>query len=261
MKIGISTACYYPAEVEKALESVVAGGAECTEVFINAFSEMSPEYLHTLRAILSRGSTSVTSLHPFTSAWETMMFFGDYPRRFEDGLEIYKRYFEMTAELGGRYLVLHGGFANHAVSTESYIESYRKLHDTALSMGVMIAQENVGRCMSRNPELLRSLREAIPDIAFVLDIKQTFRGDGGLDEVIDAMGNNIVHLHLCDARPEQDCLPVGSGLVDFEGFMRRMSQMGYKGDAVLELYSYSYTGESQLWNSVEKLHGYRKNFF
>ncbi|MEG2087531.1 MAG: sugar phosphate isomerase/epimerase [Angelakisella sp.] len=250
MNIGISTACYYPLPTEQALAKVVATGVDCTEIFINAFSELQPAILHELKTILAAGNTKVCSLHPFTAGMEPMLFFSDYPRRFDDGCELYKRFFQATAELGGRYLVLHGAITKHPIPVEQYLDSYYRLHTLAKSFGVLLAQENVGRCMSRTPALFTALRKQIPDAAFVLDLKQVFRSDGTLPEFLQAMGANLVHLHLSDGRPDADCLPIGEGSIDFGNLFSTLNRGHYSGDAVLELYSHNYTQEEQLANSV-----------
>lgn len=41
--------------------------------------------------------------------------------------------------------------------------------------------------------------------------------------------------------------------MDFETFFRRLRQMNYGGDMVLELYQDSYSNSSQLTNSIERL--------
>ncbi|MEG1206072.1 MAG: sugar phosphate isomerase/epimerase [Angelakisella sp.] len=253
MKLGISTACYYPMKTEEALALVVEGGAACTEVFFNSFSELSPEYLRNLKAILQGGQTSVASVHPFTCGLEPMLFFGNYSRRFEDGLEFYKQYFQAAAELGAAYCVLHGALGKHGITAEQYLDSYGRLHREAQAFGVKIAQENVGRCMSRDPQLFRLLRKAIPDAAFVLDIKQTFRSDSNVEGFLEAMGENIVHLHMSDATESNDCLPIGKGSVNFHSLFERLKKNGYGGDAVLELYAESYNNEKELWSSLKKL--------
>lgn len=253
MRIGISTASYYPLETEKALAAVVAGGSPCTEIFFNAFGELTQEYVASLRAILAGGETAVVSIHPFTSAMEPMLFFGDYPRRFEDGLEIYRRFCEAATQLGASFLVLHGAFDRHSVSTEQYLDSYGRLHELCKSCGILLAQENVGRCMSKDPALFVALRKAIPDVAFVLDLKQTYRSNAVLEDFLVAMGPNLRHLHLSDADQTRDCLPVGKGGFDFAALWDRLARQGYQGDAVLELYRHNYDDEAELWDSLNIL--------
>ena len=40
MKIGVSTACFYPLETEKSLVAAAQGGSVCTELFFNADCEL-----------------------------------------------------------------------------------------------------------------------------------------------------------------------------------------------------------------------------
>lgn len=254
MKIGVSTACFYPMHTEDALKMVVQNEIDCTELFFNSFSELTPRFVKSLCDILATGKTAVTSIHPFTSGMEPMLFFGDYDRRINDGLEMYKLYCEAAVRLGAKYIVLHGAYVHQKITSEQYVEDFYRLHTLAKSYGVAIAQENVGRCKSGNPELLRLLRREIPDIAFVLDLKQVHRCEGTIDEFLEAMGSNIVHLHLSDANDAGDCLPIGAGNFDFSGFFERMAKLGYTGDGVLELYRHNYTQESELWDSARKLY-------
>ena len=253
MRIGLSTACYYPQPTEEALAAVVEGGADCTEIFFNAFSELTPAFLGQLQTILAGGRTQVVSIHPFTSGMEPMLFFGDYPRRMEDGLEMYKLYFQALATLGGRYLVLHGAYQKKTTSYAQYLEAYGRLDELAKSFGVRISQENVGRCMSSQPALFRALRQAFPDACFTLDLKQCLRCDYALEDFLDAMGPNLCHLHLSDADDRRDCLPVGEGSFDFASFLGRMHRAGYQGDGVLELYNHNYSQPDELWDSVRSI--------
>lgn len=257
MRFGISTACYYPMETEEALKKVVETGVPCTEIFINTFSELEPDYVKELKGILLCGCTEVVSFHPFTSYLEPSFFFGDYDRRFRDGMEMYKRFFNVAAELGARYFVMHGAYIHHPLAIRDYIERYYKLHKLANSFGIKLAQENVGRCMSRDPKLFREMAKAIPDVNFVLDLKQIQRSDGTLEDFIDAMGNRIVHLHLSDSLVGMDCLPIGKGTFDFKGFFNTLVNLGYEGDAVLELYRSNYKDYNELVDSVKMLEHYK----
>lgn len=256
MEIGLSTACYYPLPTEEALAAVVEGGAACTEIFVNAFAELTPAYLRELRAILAGGQTRVVSIHPFTSGMEPMLFFGDYPRRLEEGLELYKLFYEAAATLGAGFLILHGGSGKVPVSYDRYLESYGRLDELGKSFGVRLAQENVGRCMSRQPELFTALRCAFPDACFTLDLKQCLRCDSTAADFLEAMGPNLCHLHLSDAASACDCLPVGEGSFDFAALFAQLAAVGYQGDGVVELYNHNYTQPSQLWDSVAAIQNF-----
>ncbi len=253
MKIGISTATFYPLETEQALTRAIELGASCVEIFFNAFCETKPEFVRQLGEQLQEHQVKLTSLHPFTSGMEPMFFFSNYPRRFSDGLELYRHYFEILAELGGRYIILHGHHNKPGASMEQYVERYARLHELGRSFGLYIAQENVARCLSRDPELFRRIAQAVPDAKFTLDIKQAIRSGVTVEEMLDAMGEHLAHIHVSDNSPQCDCLPVGEGTMDFAAFFRRLRRMNYQGDMVLELYQDSYHHPSQLSRSLRRL--------
>lgn len=58
---------------------------------------------------------------------ETLFLFGDYPRRTEYLIDIYKRYFEVMAEIGADVFVLHGAILSSKVPDERYMERYLRL--------------------------------------------------------------------------------------------------------------------------------------
>ena len=253
MKAGISTACLYPMETEKALEQLLDRGFCRFEVFVNAYEELLPPVRDRLLA-LSR-EAEVLSLHPFSSGFETMLFFTDYPRRFRDGLELYRRFFDLAGEMGASYVVFHGAHRGMDIPPEVYAQRYGALHDAAREMGVMLLHENVERSMSRDPALLRGLRARVPDAGFVLDLKQAARAGVSPFAMAEAMGPGLRHVHVSDAGPRGSCLPVGQGTLDFPALLRVLAAQGFDGCLTLELYSTSYRRQEDLEDSVARLEG------
>ena len=49
MHCGISTACLYPMELERALPTLISMDFHLFEIFINTVSEMKPEYIKELK--------------------------------------------------------------------------------------------------------------------------------------------------------------------------------------------------------------------
>ena len=84
MKLGASTACFYPLETEKALLKVTELGYKYAEVFMNAPSELEEPFLKQLNTIAKDGGTDIVSVHPFSSFMESTCIFTDYQRRFDD---------------------------------------------------------------------------------------------------------------------------------------------------------------------------------
>ena len=85
MKIGVSTACFYPLETEKALLKVAQSGVACTEVFFNALCELQPSFINELSKIQQEYNTCITAVHPTMSLAESFMLFSAYERRFAEG--------------------------------------------------------------------------------------------------------------------------------------------------------------------------------
>ena len=58
--------------------------------------------------IMKGSPLKVTAIHPMLSFAEPYMIFSEYMRRFEESEENFKRYFEIAASLGAKYVNLHG---------------------------------------------------------------------------------------------------------------------------------------------------------
>ena len=108
MQCGISTSCFYPQETAEALSALRGAGVETVEIFLNTFSELELSYTERLRSVLQDAGMRAAALHPFTSGMETFFFASEYGGRLEDGLRIYRRYFEVCRVLGIPRVVFHG---------------------------------------------------------------------------------------------------------------------------------------------------------
>ena len=126
---GVSTACLYPLETERALETLLRLGYRRFEVFLNAMEELSPPFLRGLGERARAYGASFVSVHPFTSAAESTLLFGDYPRRTREGFDFYRRYLAAAAQLGARWVVIHGQPQGHgALSDEGYWRRFGELY-------------------------------------------------------------------------------------------------------------------------------------
>ncbi len=256
MEFGISTACFYPLEIEKALEQVVQNNIPVAELFINAPSELNSQFTKMYQRILQNGNTKVVSIHPFTSGSEPMLLFSNYERRAIDAVEGYKSYFELCANLSAKYVVLHGGLSQGDLDYTFYAERYAMLDDCAKTFGVRVAHENVCRNVGCKPEFFSEIQKYLPQIQFVLDIKQAKRCGYCVYDFMQAMGRQICHLHISDNDEQNDCLPVGYGNFDFAVFFKKLKDQEVDCSAVVELYSTGYEKTVDLWRSVQNLTNY-----
>lgn len=249
MNCGISTACLYPMETEDALSSILALKFHLVEIFFNTFSELKPDYLKKLCEMLNENCCKVKSIHPFTSGFETMLLFSEYRRRFMDGLEFYKRYFETAFRLGAEIFVLHGqkDYEHSKITEEEYFERYEQLYELGKKFGVTVAQENVNAFRAEVPDFVSRMRSYTNDnCAFVFDIKQAVRAGVNPFEMCGAMGERIVHVHLNDNNAQADCLLPGEGTMSFEKLFRQLKDFHYSGDFIIEVYRKNFQSLQQL---------------
>ena len=199
MDIGVSTACLYPLETEKALYELAERGVKNVEIFVNSIDELEGQVLVELRRIIGEYGMNVLSMHPFSSPMETLFLFGDYPRRTEYLIDIYKRYFEVMAEIGAGVFVLHGAILSSKVPDERYMERYLRLFRLAKEFGVTVAQENICYCKSSSVRFIEDMIGQLGDeVRFVVDLKQARRSNVDPFRLLDIIGDKVVHLHVSD---------------------------------------------------------------
>ena len=246
MKTGVSTSCLFPMLTEEALTALTGMGIHTVEIFLNSPSEKTPEFARRINCIADRSGTQVVSVHPYSSEAEGVSFFSSYARRFEDEAEDYRRYFEFCNLVGAQLLVFHGARSFMPLEPDFYFERFMRLRDIARSFNVRLCQENVARCHSGSPRFIRNMARAIPDVDFVLDIKQAVRAGVTPFEMLDAMGTHLAHLHLSDHRCDCDCLALGEGDFALAGLVERLKSADYSGAVLLELYSWNFARKEQL---------------
>lgn len=250
MDIGISSSCFYPTLVEDSLRKVGELGAKTAEVFMNSPCELEGNILKELCTIREYYSINVRSIHPFTSAYETIMIFSDYDRRTCDSIEFYKKYFYAAAQLGAEMIVLHGGKSAIPTVPEKYAAAYVKLSEAARSEGIYIAHENVKEHHCSDPDFMKKVADiAGDDFRMVLDIKQCRRSGKSEYDFMRLLGSKIAQVHISDTSRQHDCLPPGKGEYDFGKLFCELKKVGYDESAVIELYNSNYSDDDELKNS------------
>ncbi len=254
MRIGISTACLYPMLTEKALELIAKNGARCTEIFFNAGEELEPPFVGMLDRMRREYNLPVVSIHPTYSLSESFMLFSAYDRRLKQGLSEFERYGEIAAELGAKYVILHGGKDNGILNDEQYCERYMQVADAVRKGGAMLLHENVRGFRAGQLDFLKMMQKNLGDrVGFCLDVKQCLRNGYTAFDMLDAVGQNVRHLHISDNTEQQDCLLPGNGTFDFEKLWKRMGDLNYSGDAVVEVYQSAYSDPAELFRTCTQL--------
>lgn len=255
MKIGLSSSCFYPALVEDSFKSAAGLGIKTSEIFFNSFSELSGSVLKELCSVKNYYDIDVRSIHPFTSAFETVMFYSKYERRLMDSIEFYKSYFHAANELGAELIVMHGGKTVLPISPEEYAEDFSKLLNCARENGLYIAHENVREHHCCDPVFMKQVADLVGDnFRMVLDIKQCRRSNQNEFDFIRLLGKKIAQVHLSDSLgDENDCLAPGKGDYDFKKLFNALKISGYDKSAVIELYSSNYDSNDELSQALTYL--------
>lgn len=257
MKIGVSTSCFYPLETEVSLENLGKAGIRHTEIFFNALSELKQSFVDMLLDIKSEYGITVASVHPTMSLAESFMIFSNYERRYFEAEEQYRRYSEIAAQLGAKYIIMHGGKPNGILSDEEYCERYMRLKEITLQNGVDILQENVVRFRAGEVEFLRSMKDILGrDASFCIDLKQSLRCGYDPYDLIEEFSDNIMHYHISDHSISSDCLLPGDGGFDFGKFFSVIREKDFDGSAIVEVYKDCYNTYEDIYRAFDKVKNY-----
>lgn len=254
MSIGISTASFYPLETEEAIAILSENSIPCTEIFFNCAKELKDSFIDYVIDIIDNSPLLVTAIHPMLSFAEPYMIFSEYMRRFEESEENFKRYFEIAARLGAKFVNLHGDRPTGKLPVEEYCERFKILADSGKKFGITLCQENVNGYRSADPEFLADMVRLLGDDAnFTLDIKQCIRAGYTVPEIMEAMDYKIRHVHISDHSPAADCLLPTKGNFNFKELFTDLKNHGYKGDFVIEVYRNAYKEHNEIFECYNAL--------
>jgi sugar phosphate isomerase/epimerase len=253
MKIGISTSSFYPLYTEEALYKIAENGVNVAEVFFNAECETEKPFVDKLKRVKESYGMEISSIHPTMSLCESFMLFSNYDRRYFEGLEKYKRYGEIAAELGAEYVIMHGGKPNNAIDDREYFERFHKVGQEVKNSGGILLQENVVNHRAGSVDALKRMKEYLNgDVGFCLDIKQSIRGGYSPFEVLDAVGENVRHIHISDHDKKCDCKLLLKGDFDFKSFFVRLKELNYSEALIFEVYRNAYLEYGEVFESFNK---------
>jgi len=255
LNIGISTGCFFPRHTDKSLEAVALTGAKYTEIFFNTDSELDEEYVYRLKNIADKNGIQIISVHPFTSAIETFMFWAKSDYKLADSIRYYEKYFRACQILGAKYVVIHGcHISSEYMDMKKYTEILNLLSRKAREYGVFISQENVVKFKCGYIDNLRLFKQyADEDIRFVFDIKQAVRAKQDIYQLIDLMGQRISHIHISDFNDKDNSLLPGTGIFNYGKMFEYVSNKYNVNDVLIEVYNENITEEYGLEQSLDLL--------
>lgn len=261
-ELGVSSACYYPLETEKSLILAGENGFKNIELFINAPSELSDDFVDKLITIKEKYDMNIVSVHPFTSFAESFFLFSDYERRYFDFLPFYEKFFKVTKRLGADFFVVHGAKSIVKIDEALYCERYKSLIERGKACGIQVCHENVVDHKCESPVFMQMMRERIgDDFKIVLDIKQAHLAHFTPYDFLTPLSDSVAHIHISDRTDAKRCVTPLKGDFDFEAFFRALKKCRYDGKCIIELYNWSYEDRDEIRAAYEKLNELIKNIY
>lgn len=250
MKTGISTASLYlRKETEDAVSTIKELGATCAEVFYQTFYEYRPEFSKAL--VRELGGLTVNSVHVNTFHIENGLF--SRSRRIRGDCYYWLDQVMRSAQLLGCKAYSFHGKADKTADIGRVEECLREAVGFCARYGVKLCLENVAWCIYNKPGIFTRLKERIPELCGVFDIKQARRSGYPYKDYIEEMKGCISHVHLSDADLNgKMCLP-GMGTTDFTEVLKRLKGTGFDGNIIIEAYNEDYSDISELKNSLDYL--------
>lgn len=257
MRLGISTACFYPQPIEEAIKRIAVLGFDTIEIFFNTESEYDISFLDQLKDTTKQFGIRIVSIHPYTSLMEGMLLFSAYPRRTEDGFAQYRKYMEAAAYLGADYLTFHGERFMGEDSLFDHMDRayhvYHEMCEMAQQTGITLTQENVAWCKSRDPRYLALLVQHVPELRYTLDIKQGNRAGRHWSAYLDVIQERLCNIHINDYDEANSCLLPGAGSMDYEQLAQALQKIHYDKQMLIEVYSSNFSQDEQIRTAANVL--------
>jgi len=149
--------------------------------------------------------------------------------------------FPLMKKLNASLLTIHLWLDSRFVKEEVLsfkLDILREILARAGQAGIVICLENLSESASH----LQAALNQLPDLNLTLDLghAQLLTDVNRSDEILEKYPDRIRHVHLHDNRGgyshrDDLHLPIGDGVIDFEGAFRKLLEIGYDRSITLEL--------------------------
>ncbi len=263
MQTGISTASLFQRKTtEDALEFLSENKVACAEVFLESYCEYNREFGKLLKS--KKGDIAVHSMHVLTTQFEPQLYSVN-ERAKKDSFKLLDMAMQAGEQVGAKYYTFHGGarFKKTPINLdfERVGRITQEIFDVCSSHGITLAYENVHWGYYNYIGFFKELKSRVDGLKATLDIKQARQSDIHYSEFIKEMGENIVTVHLSDyLESGKMCLP-GKGVTDFTDVFKRLSDVGFDGALILEVYQSDYKEERELFECLDYIEELKYKIF
>ena len=266
MIAGVSTASLFNRKNnEDALPFLDEIGVKTAEVFLTSFSEYGKEFGRMLAT--RKGKVFVHSIHDLNTQFEPQLFASN-ERVKKDAFFWLAKVMEAGRELGAKYYTFHGTArikrsARSGVNDDfsALCKSFQEIYEFCQSYGLKLCLENVEWATYNRLGVFEKIRDCVPNLGGVLDVKQARISGYDYRDYLTEMGENLTHVHLSDLDENGKIRLPGQGVFDFGETIDRLKDVGFDGALIIEVYKDDYLHLSEIKRSVEYLDEllYKKN--
>lgn len=253
MQTGISTASLFLRyDTEEALQILNSKGVLTSEIFLESYSEYNKRFGKILRK--KKGKMGVNSIHTLTTQFEPQLYSVN-ERAKSDSFKILGGVLSAGKVLNAKNYTFHGGarikrtplvldFDRIGAITQQIINCCKKYD-------MNLAYENVHWSYYNYVGFFKELKKRTEGLKATLDIKQARQSGIDHELFLEEMGEDIVTVHLSDIDENgKMCLP-GTGITDFNRLFCKLSDVGFDGALILEVYKNDYENIDQLLESYD----------
>lgn len=256
MKVGVSTASLFMRRNnEDALTLLNELGVKTAEVFLTSFSEYGEDFARILN--IRKGDVSVNSVHILNSQIEPQLF-SAHERVKGDSFAFLDKVLSGAKLIEAPYYTFHGTARYKKSARNPQNDNFqrmgaglREICDFCEKYGVSLCLENVEWSTYNRVGVFSALKSYVPNLLGVLDIKQARIAGEGYEKYLDEMGESLAYAHISDIDERGNmCLP-GKGEFDFDTMIKRLQDVGFDGNLLIEVYKENYQDEIELKSACD----------
>lgn len=240
MKVGISTACFYPEqETEAAVRTIKSLGADCAEVFLRTFYEYRPEFAKAVAPDIC--GVDVNSVRVSPENFEGQLF--DVSRRIRGDGFYWLDQIMRSAQLLGAKNYTFRGFSGERVAYGDFdaLSGYiRGVTEFCARYGVNLCLENACCGLYNRPYIFSELKARCPQLSAVFNLAQARKSGYPYQMYLKDMSGVISHVYL----------PLDE-VTDYTEFFKRLKDAGFGGAVVIE--EERYGGTEKIRQSLDFL--------
>lgn len=263
MEIGVSTASLFGrAYNEEALQIFQSLDVRVCEIFLESFCEYTLDYANKLKQYL--GNLKVHSIHTLNTHFEPQLFSAN-ERAYTDALAIFENTLKVARVIDAKNYTMHGkirikkntSFFNYA----EYGKYFNVLTDLCQKYGVELCIENVEWAFYGQVGFFDGVKKFAPNLKTCLDVKQARISGYNYADYLNEMGQSINTVHLSDINDSgKICLP-GKGTFDFYDLFKRLKDVGFNGNMLIEVYKESFENYNEIVESLDFLRNIKRKVF